>query len=666
MTPDTIQKQTAVMGFQDDSSIEADDLAASTSTPFYKNPSQKPSFSEIEHNKRYNAHHPNSAANVELSTTLWPHLQNCIEHDLPLISFHSPRGFKKCCQLLFDPSNNPGEPQKPSALQLLLQHCDKTATPRQLSIPTPNGQVVLTLKDILISDNEGKMPTIEAQIEVKGPGNTSPRTLNILEMAPNYDGKALNHQDLTTCFNIAKTFQEKTKGPDKQAPLLGQFSSANGIGRSASLLIMSQFEEFLNEPNSPLNKIPTTNEEVRIKVGELINKIRQHPESKKFVHSKKQEDEIVKACINILDSKNTTTAQQAIADHSQTKNPETPSQIKAPTRAPEENTSNSSTPTSNQPPIKPLEVADLKTTIKPHWSREHNAHIAYKEETLHMQCAKQSMNCFFQAPIITSRAIVTKWATQLLNRLKDFNYLGEGLYKQTLLHRLINKGQEEITVTKKDFISEEYDKCIDKNQETILQLYTGDNRSTEDMWKALVNLKNPEKTFLDHYQELNQITELKITASDWFSAMPGLGMNQTAEMLNEAITRLKTKAPGNWEHLPNQMNYLQLWTKKSESEPNTNLNPAAFRDFQNKINQYIDNNPEKQVALVLLTGRDQTSNHYFTIMYQPETESWLSLNAEGTNNDGKQEVSIYCTKDELAETLESKNPKIQAILTPAI
>ncbi len=257
---------------------------------------------QIGNSQRYNASQPENLPN-QLQSTLWPHLKNCLDHDIPLISFHSPLGHKMCSHLAKpDRFARPDrEPQKPSALQLFMQHGQaKTVDGKQykvIQINNENGKLVtLTLKPVTmsVSIDDAVVPYIEAEVLVEIDGQPQ-KPLHILEMSPHYDGNALDQYNLTTCYEITKDFyQEKGFNKDNQSnfpALTGQFSSAMGIGRSASLVVMSQFDELLNTLDTSL-----TENEIQSKVEKWIESTRETTGNLQFIHSAKQLEEIVNAC----------------------------------------------------------------------------------------------------------------------------------------------------------------------------------------------------------------------------------------------------------------------------------------------------------------------------------------------------------------------------------
>lgn len=249
------------------------------------------------------ANHPECLPN-KLGESLWPHLQNCFDNDVPLISFHSQLGFMKCCHLLGKPDKpNPGEPKKPSALQMILQHgVKKTLNGKtqayEVTLHTQDGPITLSLKHPPVTGNEDTLPYIKAKIDVTVGGNS--KQINVIEMAPKFDGKALNSPDLVTCYKLAEQFKKecmpKDKQPDGQQPktVPGQFASAKGVGRSASLLVMSQFEELLPQLISAHKNTKELN--IASVVKDLIRANRDKLKMNQFVHTIEQQKQLIEAC----------------------------------------------------------------------------------------------------------------------------------------------------------------------------------------------------------------------------------------------------------------------------------------------------------------------------------------------------------------------------------
>ncbi len=253
MSPPPVQARQQEVSQSDPSDLSSVDLAVQGAMSHATSVGAQTQFvHEIDEGKLYNANQPASLPN-RLAENLGQHFEQCITHNLPLISFHSPRGYRKCLDLINATNTVKSAPQVPTALQQLMSH----GFDKPLNIRTSNGEtleLLLKKEDVKYND-KNDVPYFTASVKVMKNGNES--TLEILEMAPQFDGKALRENDLQTCYELAKDFSiEKLPGQFRSLgdldATLGQFTSAKGVGRSAAMLILSKFDETL-QSTQPLS-----------------------------------------------------------------------------------------------------------------------------------------------------------------------------------------------------------------------------------------------------------------------------------------------------------------------------------------------------------------------------------------------------------------------------
>ncbi len=205
----------------------------------------------------------------EIKTQIAERLHDCLQDNKPMVSFHSPRGYQKC-KNLFDANALPPhkEPQRPSLLQYCLQ---ARANKQTLEITIDAQKYSVELDDLHFEDG-GESASSPVQ-HMKGkfllkPNNPSQetKTIHFVEMSPPFDGYALSADDLIQCAAQMALIRQKEQ---KYHGFKGQFSSANGICRSASLLVVDQFNEFLASATSLPQDF-----DVHQKVKSLVDELR--------------------------------------------------------------------------------------------------------------------------------------------------------------------------------------------------------------------------------------------------------------------------------------------------------------------------------------------------------------------------------------------------------
>ncbi len=262
----------------------------------------EPFVHTLEESKRYNASQPSDSLNKR-SSSLGMHFEECIKNDLPLVSFHSPRGHNKCLDLLNGANYTQKMPRNPTALQILLGGgFSEEKQSIQTNIDTgAYGSLTLVLnKNEVENMTNLKVPAIKAKVRVLNANNQLIKTLEIFEMAPEFDGRALSESNLLACYQQAKKFFNSSLRADaykKDWPdqLFGQFASAKGIGRSASLSVISLYEGFLSSKNPSV--WPTTKPDVATEVNNIIRHAQL--QNKNFAHLPDLQEKLINTCYQL-------------------------------------------------------------------------------------------------------------------------------------------------------------------------------------------------------------------------------------------------------------------------------------------------------------------------------------------------------------------------------
>ncbi len=238
--------------------------------------------------------HPKADAQA-LQRQIAERLGDCLTNNKPMVSFHSPGGFQKCRSLCDPKITAPNkDPQRPSLLQYCIeaQHLGK---PIQIEIEDQVYTVEIELNNVKF--NEGGPNPTDCVKHMKGklllkPQNSSEKTktIHFVEMSPPFDGYALSADDLIKCAGQMALIRQENQ---KYSGFKGQFSSANGICRSASLLVVDQFSEFLAKENS-LNQ----DFDVTKKVNSLISHLRSGRQD--LIPHSTQVDAIHAACTRLF------------------------------------------------------------------------------------------------------------------------------------------------------------------------------------------------------------------------------------------------------------------------------------------------------------------------------------------------------------------------------
>ena len=249
---------------------------------------------------------PSTQISDEIKTQIAERLKDCLEGNKPMVSFHSPRGYQKCRSLCDQTIPAPDQdPQRPSLLQYCLQ---AQASSQDLQITIDEKKYTLKFESLVFEDG-GQSATSPVK-HIKGqlllnPENPSEQVkmIRFVEMAPPFDGYALSADDLVKCAEQTHLLRENGQA------FKGQFSSANGICRSASLLIVDQFNELIH--SNPIDE----NLNVDKTVEELISTMRCASGQHGLIPHANQEQAIKEACTELLIRYKTEQAKQTQATH---------------------------------------------------------------------------------------------------------------------------------------------------------------------------------------------------------------------------------------------------------------------------------------------------------------------------------------------------------------
>lgn len=263
----------------------------------------------LERGKRCNSSQPLGATPACEASLLGEHFDQCINHDLPLFSFHSPLGHKKCLDLINGTNLAKSDPRCPTALQILLgSGFSESNNQKKMIINTESkGRLLLVLNKGDVQEvRDGMVPCIQATVRVFDQMGNELKPVEIFEMAPGFDGHALTSDNLSKCYVMAKSFFNHSQSasmiksdPTAIDQLFGQFASARGSLRSASLLVMSQFESYLQSVDPkfwPCNSLA-----VELKIHEFIAAGRS--QNVNFLPGARQQQELVSACFDLLNTK---------------------------------------------------------------------------------------------------------------------------------------------------------------------------------------------------------------------------------------------------------------------------------------------------------------------------------------------------------------------------
>ncbi len=256
--------------------------------------------------------------------------------------------------------------------------------------------------------------------------------------------------------------------------------------------------------------------------------------------------------------------------------------------------------------------------------------LAYKEHTKHMQCGLQSLNAFFQAPVMTSEQI----ALQYVNHAEAVCSQSFELDPKTmkgLNHPKILQAMKEgrsVSITKAEFFGDQPKQYESDWQDVDL----------DGEWKSLFSQAHPGMNVLDDRAFFDSLDSLHFSPSDWVSANKGLEMEKLVPVINDILnTREPHSAYRNWP----------------DSVSVYDVNACGGADLL--AEQVLKTQKEmrahgKECPLIVLRGNGGRggSNHYFTIVPNKNGD-WISLNSDGTRINGVQPCRRFADAQDLAE-----------------
>ncbi|NJM32220.1 MAG: hypothetical protein HC848_04280, partial [Limnobacter sp.] len=221
---------------------------------------------------------------------LLEHILNCHKQNQPLIAFHSPTGLARCEQMLRGDT-----PLRASSYPTLLEQC--------LALLQRNQQQPVFLDEgyqlLRFQKNDlatGEVPTLSGKLVIADPKGKE-IAIDVLEMAPEYDGEALSTDNLVKCFHALRMVFPGQKLSEHR----GLFTSAMGIGRSATLLCMDAIDNHIQKAlELPPYLLENFNaSEIDRMLNQAIDTARTHG-NPHFVHTTKQKEELAAACRILL------------------------------------------------------------------------------------------------------------------------------------------------------------------------------------------------------------------------------------------------------------------------------------------------------------------------------------------------------------------------------
>lgn len=229
-------------------------------------------------------HPPANAKFQNFGDNVLLRLQDCIHNNKPLISFSTLRGLRNCHTLMGNELfNSEPDARNPSLLQQCLQklHSSNSQDGKGKPIALGNGYTLVGFEPG--ERLEGSVQSIQGKLILQN--NQERVEVDVLQLAPPFNGIAIKSDDLLECHRLMKAKTNRSELTDNPA----QFSSAMGVGRSASLLVLSRFDEQLR------NGISLCTTEPHQMVDQIIQQCRA-VRGEEFVHTSEQVKEIKDAC----------------------------------------------------------------------------------------------------------------------------------------------------------------------------------------------------------------------------------------------------------------------------------------------------------------------------------------------------------------------------------
>lgn len=233
----------------------------------------------------------------QLISQLSERLEDCYLNNKPMVSFHSSTGHNTCKSLCDANTLAPLKvPHYSSLVQLCLQ-AQMQGRPVQVHFGGQTYEVEIDIKNLEFESggNYEQSPVrhMRGQLFIKKDQTQETKTIFFLELAPAFDGYAVSSSDLIKCFDQLVKLRQENSMHNENA-FLGQFSSAKGICRSVSLLIVDQFMEALETDKT------VSDCEVSNTVDQLIHKIRIQTANHGIIPHRSQVQSIQHACSVLL------------------------------------------------------------------------------------------------------------------------------------------------------------------------------------------------------------------------------------------------------------------------------------------------------------------------------------------------------------------------------
>lgn len=272
---------------------------------------------------------------------------------------------------------------------------------------------------------------------------------------------------------------------------------------------------------------------------------------------------------------------------------------------------------------------------------------AYREPLKQAQCSVNAVNTFFQSEVVNSE----KMASLTIKAMKipgvDMSGI-TGLGRPEILEAI--EHGDSITIEKSVFLAP-----APSDKKSELNLF--DHTTPKQQWRELINVikpLGPHKDWVSNEDELDGVKELTITPSDWLSAYAEVGLDMVTRVVNDTL-----KTCGNnpaWSHLPEDVDFMNLDTENKIAQ--------FAEDIQANIPIYMNLN--KELSLIVLVGSGGNSgNHFYTISYNKESKSWISLDSDRTEKADVQPCKKFCNKDtKLKDALLAHN--VKAVVVPTL
>lgn len=259
---------------------------------------------------------------------------------------------------------------------------------------------------------------------------------------------------------------------------------------------------------------------------------------------------------------------------------------------------------------------------KPHWLQTRDSGWAYKEPARQMQCASQAINGALQRHAVTPETFSAHIAASRINTLHQLDLptsVQKGLTHPKVMTAMLNG--DSVEISKREFMG---------SQPHELDIAT--EQTPAEAWQKLVNLSplGAGKNWFNHSLELNAIESLRITPDMWLSAQRGAETSELLTLLNEHL------AADSQGHLPSNMIH---WSVAEQSNQIPRIEQMAKQSVSNG----------RDFPIVVRTGG--ASGHFQTIV--PDSKgNWLTLNSDGTNQEGIQPCNRWCNAGELAASFQ--------------